>query len=124
MKDIKSFIDITDISFYLFIITILFGLYLAFWAYKKAHKFSIEHCKINCEKYFLYKFTNVDWNNPKKAVYDVTFYGRMLARTDRRKEIFLQLKKHLDRYKYTKEIEHIDEDLINYYNLYKQVCDE
>jgi len=124
MADIKGFIYTLDSSLILFIITILVGLYIGYFIFKKVYIYTKNNCKVNCDKYFFYKFSNIDWSNPKRAVYEATFYGRLLASNDRRKKIFLQLKKELDRYKYTKTIDRIDKELINLYNLYKQVCDE
>ena len=124
MKDIKGFIYTLDSSFIIFILTILIGIYFGVYIFKRVYNYIKSNCKVNCEKYFLYKFNNIDWSNPKKAVYEATKYGRFLANNDRRKKIFLQLKKELDRYKYTKNIDRIDRELINLYNLYKQVCDE
>jgi hypothetical protein len=48
----------------------------------------------------------------------------ILAKDRRRKELFLQLRENLDKYKYAKKNQKVDKDTLNYYNLYKQVCDE
>ena len=47
-----------------------------------------------------------------------------LARDKRRKELFMQLRERLDKYKYKQEYKKVDSETLNYYNLYKQVCDE
>ncbi len=122
--DIYTPVTITDYSFYLFLVVIIFGLFLGFFLFQKAFVFSKNHCKINCYKYFLQKFSSIDWSNPKVAAYRATYYGRFLANDARKKDIFLQMKSRLDKYKYKKEVSSIDQEAINYYNLFKQVCDE
>jgi hypothetical protein len=124
LKDIKEIAQVNDYSFYIFVvvltIAIILGLYLFRFVYKKV----LRGCKIDCKKYYLYKLHSVDLSNPKKAAYEITYYGRKLATDKRTKELFFQLKIRLDRYKYKKNINKLDRDTINYYNLYKQVCDE
>ncbi len=124
LYDIKPFIAIEDNSLYLLIATLLFALVLAFFAFRIAKKYALKHCKRDCERYFFEKFKSIDWENPKKAAYEATFYGRLLAKDKRRKEIFLQLKERLDALKYKKRSEKLNAEIMRYYNLYKQVCDE
>ena len=124
LHDIKPLIAITDYSMFMFIATVLVGIVIAFVLFKKSYKYAIAHCKISCEKYFFIQYSKVDWNNPKKAAYDATYYGLLLARDKRRREIFNQLRVRLDRYKYKQDYKEVDSETLNYYNLYKQVCDE
>ena len=122
--DIRPIIEISDYSLYLLIITILSALFISYKLFKLFYKIAKNNCKINCQKYYFIKFISIDWSNPKEAAYLATKYGEILAQDKRRRELFLQLKKHLDTYKYKKNVADIDEETLNYYNLYKQVCDE
>ena len=124
LHDIKPLIPLTDYSMFLFIATVLIGIVIAFVLFKKSYKYAMAHCKISCEKYFFIQYSKVDWKNPKKAAYDATHYGMLLARDKRRREIFNQLRVRLDRYKYKQDYKEVDSETLNYYNLYKQVCDE
>ena len=124
LHDIKPLIALTDYSLFLFIVILIIAVLLGFILFKKSYKYATEHCKICCEKYFFVQYTKVDWNNPKKAAYDATYYGALLALDKRRKEIFNQLRVRLDRYKYKQDYGEVDRETLNYYNLYKQVCDE
>jgi len=124
LRDIKPLIDINDYSLILLILTILFGLFLGYKLFKVAFNYAIKNCKIDCEKYYFYMYSNVDWNNPKEAAYLATKYGAVLAKDKRRKELFRQLRAKLDELKYKKEVVNVDSQTLNYYNLYKQVCDE
>jgi len=124
LEDIKPFIEISDNSLYLFIATLIIALFIAFFAFKIAKEYALSRCEIDCERYFFEKFKAIDWENPKRAAYEATFYGRLLAKDKRRKEIFLQLKERLDALKYKKNSSKLNAEIMKYYNLYKQVCDE
>ena len=124
LKDIRPLIEISDYSIYLFILTLLFGIYIGYKLYKKSYQFATKRCKIDCMKYYFNRYKMVDWNNPKKAAYDATKYGMYLARDKRRRELFIQLRDRLDRYKYKQDYSKVDQETLNYYNLYMQVCDE
>jgi len=124
LKDIKPFIELNDNSLILLIVTILVGLAIGYLTYKKAYKYAQTNCKVDCQKYFLYRFKSIDWSLPKVAAYEATFYGRLLAQDKRRKEIYLQLKTRLDTLKYAKDSTKLNAEIMRYYNLYKQVCDE
>jgi len=124
LNDVKPFIEITDYSFYLFIATVIVGLILAYFAFKKTYQKVMANCKIDCQKYYLYRLKSVDWSLPKVAAYEATYYGRLLAQDKRRKELFLQMKHKLDNLKYSKNNAKVDAEIMKYYNLYKQVCDE
>jgi len=124
LRDIKPLIEINDYSLYLLIATLLLGLYFSYYLFKIFYKLGKRSCKRNCPKYYLAQLNNIDWSNPKEAAYLVTKYGAVLAKDKRRKELFEQLRERLDSYKYKQNIDKIDQETINYYNLYKQVCDE
>ncbi len=124
LRDIKPFIPIEDYSWLLLIITVAVGVVIGYLLFKRVYKSTLKGCKIDCEKYYFYKFSNIDWSNPKKAAYLATRYGLVLAKDRRRKELFRQLREHLEQYKYKQEITKVDETTMSYYNLYKQVCDE
>jgi len=124
IRDIKPLIPLQDSSLFIFIITILVGLVVAFWLGKKAYGYSRYSCKICCQKYFLVQLKKINWQDPKRAAYEATKYGMYLARDKRQKEIFNQLRVRLDRYKYKQDISKVDKETMRYYNLYVQVCDE
>jgi len=124
LRDIKPLIVIHDYSLPLFIFTLFIGGVLGYYLFKRFYKETLKGCKIDCQKYYFYKFTHIDWSNPKEAAYLATRYGLILAKDKRRKELFSQLRENLEKYKYKQNIGSVDEETLNYYNLYKQVCDE
>jgi len=124
LKDIKPLLEIPDNSFYIYwgeiILAILLGLAIFYFIGKKMW----EKRKINLAKGYVEKLKAIDWKDPKKAAYDATHYARLLATDDRRKELFSQLEPLLEKFKYKKQVEDVDQDTLNRFNLYVQVADE
>jgi hypothetical protein len=124
LKDIKPLLDIPDNSLYLYWALIIFvSLLLIAIVYFVAKKFW-ENRKINLAKGYLAKLKAIDWKESKKSAYDATYYARLLATDERRKEIFSQLEPLLEKYKYKKQVDEVDQDTLNRFNLYVQVADE
>ena len=46
---------------------------------------------------------NIDFKNTKKTAYDISKYGRLLAKDERQKRLILELVELLSIYKYKKE---------------------
>ncbi len=124
LRDIKPIVEIPDYSLYILIATVAVGLYFGYILFRKFYIYSRSKCSIDCEKYYYTQFCNIDWSKPKEASYLATKYGLVLAKDKRKKEIFNQLRDRLDIYKYRKDIDKIDSETLNYYNLFKQVCNE
>jgi len=124
LRDIKPLLDIPDNSYYIYwgLITfaILLGVLLLFFIAKKLW----ENRKVNLAKGYLEALKKIDWNDTKKSAYQATHYARLLATDERRKELFSQLEPMLEKYKYKKEVDTVDQDTKNKFNLYVQVTDE
>ena len=124
LRDIKPLLEIPDSSYYIYWGLILFiGLLILgvlFFVLKKLW----DNRKVNLEKGYLEAIKQIDWSDTKKSAYDATHYARLLASDERRKELFSQLEPMLEQYKYKKEVEEIDVDTRNKFNLYVQVADE
>ena len=124
LKDIKPLLEIPDNSFYLYwgsiLLAALIVLLLVYFAGKKL----LERRKINLTKGYLEKLKAIDWHDTKKSAYDATHYARLLATDERRKELFSQLEPLLEQYKYKKEVNEVDQDTLNRFNLYMQVANE
>ncbi len=124
LKDIKPLLEIPDNSFYIYwgliifvsllILAILFFIAKRFW----------DKRKINLAKGYLEKLKAIDWKDAKISAYEATHYARLLATDERRKELFSQLEPMLEQYKYKKEVDKVDHDTRNKFNLYVQVANE
>jgi len=124
LRDIKPLLEIPDSSYYIYWGLISFGVLLAvgvlFFVFKKLW----DNRKINLAKGYLEAMKKIDWSDTKKSAYEATHYARLLATDERRKELFSQLEPMLEKYKYKKEVDEIDTDTRNKFNLYVQVADE
>ena len=124
IRDIKPLLEIPDNSFYIYwglivvslflIISIIFFLILNWWRVRK----------INLAKGYLEKLKAIDWEDTKSSAYCATHYSRLLATDERRQKLFQQLNPMLDKYKYKKKVDSIDDETKKYFNLFVQVTDE
>ncbi len=124
LRDIKPLVEIPDSSFYIYWgligFGILLGLGILFFVVKKLW----ENRKKNMAKEYLAALKSIDWSNSKKAAYEATHYARLLATDERRKELFSQLEPMLEKYKYKKVVDKVDDDTLKQYKLFVQVADE
>jgi len=124
LRDIKPLLEIPDSSYYIYwgliIFVSLMVLSIVFFAAKKFW----ENRKINLAKGYVEALKNIDWKESKKSAYDATYYARLLATDERKKELFSQLEPMLEKYKYKKTVNEIDEETQKQFNLYVQVADE
>lgn len=123
LRDIKPLLEIPDNSFYLYWGLIGFGVFLVlavlFFVVKKLW----ENRKINLAKGYLAKLKAIDWADSKASAYQATHYARLLATDERRKELFSQLEPMLERYKYRKVVDDIDEETKAQLALFVKVSD-
>ena len=124
LRDIKPLLEIPDSSYYVYwgliIFVSLLFLGVLFFVAKKFW----DNRKVNLAKGYLEAIQNINWVDTKKSAYEATHYARLLATDERRKELFSQLEPLLEQYKYKKEVEKIDQDTQNKFNLYVQVANE
>lgn len=124
LKDIKPLLEIPDSTYYYYWGLILFGILLLLGVLFFVAKKVWENRKINLAKGYLQALKQIDWKDSKKSAYEATHYARLLATDERRKELFSQLEPLLEKYKYRKVVDQIDEVTQNTFNLYVQVADE
>jgi len=103
IHDIKPIVEIPDFSVYLYyglvfliflvICLILYGIYKFFKPKVKTQ-----------EMYWYEKLQKLDFNNIKQTAYDISKYGRYLAKEERQIRLIDELTNELSMYKYRKEI--------------------
>ena len=124
LRDIKPLMEIPDSSYYIYWGLIIFISVLAvgilFFVVKKLWG----NRKINLAKGYLESIKKIDWIETKRSSYEATYYARLLATDERKKELFSQLEPKLEQYKYKKEVDAIDDETKKLFNLYVQVADE
>ena len=124
LRDIKPLMEIPDSSYYIYwgLITFvsILTIGILFFVLKKLW----DNRKVNLAKGYVEAMKKIDWVDAKKSAYMATYYARLLATDERRKELFSQLEPMLEQYKYKKEVDEVDADTRNKVNLYVQVSDE
>jgi hypothetical protein len=122
LRDIKPLAEIADGSIFLYwgviVFSMIAAILLGYFLYSKLKKIK----KVDLEKSYLEALDTIDWSSPKKASYRATYYGRLLATDERKAELFSQLLPSLERYKYKKEIDAADEEMMRQFELYRKVC--
>ena len=123
--DIKATIGIADYSIYLALfIGALVLIFLIISIYNIVYKFFHDKKRM-LKKAVFKKLKEVDFDNPKRAAYDITKYGRYLVHDDKSKKIYDELLSLLEKYKYKKDVdEKIARRVIRYYYLFIEAVDE
>ena len=124
LKDIKPLLEIPDNSYYIYWGLIIFVTLLVVVILFFVAKRLWDNRKINLAKGYVEKLKKIDWKDAKVSAYEATHYARLLATDERRKELFSQLEPMLEQYKYKKEVDAVDHDTQNKFNLYVQVANE
>ncbi|WP_456452977.1 hypothetical protein [Hydrogenimonas sp.] len=118
IRDIKPLLPIPDISLYLFAALVVVGALVLTavgiygWKRWQANR------KRDPRLHWLEQLDRIDYDDPKKAAYIMTKYGRLLATEKRQKEIMAQLLPRLERYKYKKEVPPLDEETKRFMHLF------
>jgi len=123
LRDIRGLEEIHDVSFYLFLIMILFGLLVMTGIIMMLYRHFKGKKEDLTRKEVLHRLENIDLDNPKEAAYKMTKYARYLADEERSQKIFSQLEAKLEKYKYIKNPPAFDEDTIGHYHLFLEVVD-
>jgi hypothetical protein len=124
LHDIKPLIEVHEFSLlYLVGISILFliifvgGIYLFIKWLKNRNKFNIrkEHYKL---------MHSLDFSDPKRSAYDMTYYGATFRDdSSRHTEMYKNLQERLEPYKYKKTVDPIDSEVLAYIDLYRGMID-
>lgn len=110
IHDIKDLIQIPDISFYVFIalclIIVLILLVLIFITYKY-----FKNKKKNKRKEYYKILKELDLKESKKSAYDISKYTRLLVSNEVEEKLFNELNEELEKFKYKKEVEPINDEV-------------
>lgn len=104
-----------DSSIYIFSLILCTIAILLFYILKSISKKYRSRTK-NPTKHILKKFKEIDLSNPKQTAYDISKYGKVLAKTSESKQILNQLNKLLEQYKYKKDVSNLDNEIKQKYN--------
>lgn len=123
LRDIRTLEEIPDISLYLFIIMILFGLLVVGGVLYMVYRYFRAKKRDLVRKEVLKRLQEVDFEDSKEAAYKITKYARYLAVEERSQKIFEDLEAKLVQYKYIQNPPAFDKETIAQYNLFLEVVD-
>lgn len=124
LRDIKPLLEIPDSSYYFYWGLIGTGVILVVIVVFFFLRYLWKSRKINVAKKYLEVLKNLDWKDTKASAYKATYYARLLATDEKRKEMFATLEVRLSAYKYKKDVETLDEETQRELKRYMQVTDE
>ncbi len=123
LHDIKPLVEVPDDSFVLLsvmiVLLVLILTAIIIWGISRYKQGKRE----NLRKTYLEKIHAIDTNNAKEAAYEISYYGRLLAESQRELDMLETLDGRLSQYKYKKEVEGLDDETLGYYRLFLEVLD-
>lgn len=122
LNDIKELEKIPDNSLFIFSALILLGfiflLILIFFITKL-----IKNRKKNPRKIYFKILKNVNFSDSKKSAYTITKYSRLIVSNEREKKLAIELIESLEKYKYKKEVENIDNEVKAKFSIFMDSLD-
>lgn len=122
LNDIKELEKIPDNSLFIFSALVLLGfiflLILIFFITKL-----IKNRKKNPRKIYFKVLKNVDFSDSKKSAYIITKYSRLIVSNEREKKLAIELIESLEKYKYKKEVENIDNEVKAKFSIFMDSLD-
>ena len=108
IHDIKALVEIPDFSIYLYMLLWILGCVILFALIFLIYKI-IKNRKKDFRKKYYKVLKEIDLNEPKKSAYTITKYSRLLATSQREIKLAEELIDELEKYKYKKEVDQIDD---------------
>ena len=109
LKDIKPPLELPFLSYFVYwgaiVIFTLICIYALFYLFKKYYHNVGKNSEINPLK----RLKTLDMSSSKEFAYSVTHYGKLVLDSKEKEEIFNELKIDLEKYKYQKRVEPLDE---------------
>jgi len=128
LRDIKPPVAIPDWSVWLYWGMIILGVLTLIAALYFLIKTLLGMRRTNRRKAWLEALKALDWNDPKHAAYEATRLGRLLLpeedENNRLHELYRQMVTELEKYKYKKAIDPLDNATRSQVDLFIKGCDE
>ncbi len=124
LHDIKPLMEVPDNSFVLLGGIIIIAALLLSGGFYLLYRFVRSRQTLNRRKVHFDALEKIDFTDPKKAAYAITDHGRIFADdSERLREAYDNLVVRLNRYKYRKRVEAVDEESRSYYKIYLGMID-
>lgn len=124
LHDIKPLIEVVDYSLYYLVGVILLWAILLGGASYLLYRYFKTKNRYNKRKDYAQKIMNLDLSKSKESAYAITHYGALFVDdSTRHKEMYENLTQRLTPYKYKKEVEPFDDEVLGYIELYRGMLD-
>ncbi len=127
LKDIKPPVKIDDWSIYAYWGIIIVSIIVLGFALYYLVKTILKMRRTNKRKEYLEALKRIDWSNSKNAAYEATRLGRLILPEDEKNrlhELYAQMVHELEKYKYKKEVDKVDQKSRSQFDLFVKACDE
>jgi hypothetical protein len=124
LHDIKPIVEVQEYSLYYFLGATLFALILALGAAYLIYMLLQKRNKFNIRKEHFKLLNSLDLSDAKRSAYNITLYGATFKNdSPRHQEMYENLINRLEVYKYKKDVDAYDGEIIGYIELYKEMID-
>lgn len=124
LHDIKPIVDIQEYSLYYFVGISIFVFILTCIIIYLVYKWLVKRKAFSIRKEHLKLMNSLDLSDTKNSAYAITIYGYTFKDdSDRHQEMYENITNRLEVYKYKKEVDSFDDEVIGYIELYKGMID-
>lgn len=124
LHDIKPLLEVQEYSLYYLIATSVVALVIFVGVVYLLVKWLKARNAFNIRKEHFKLLQELDFQDAKRSAYDVTFYGATFKDDGpRHAEMYKNLIQRLEEYKYKKNVEPLDKEVLGYIDLYKGMID-
>ena len=122
LNDIKELEKIPDNSFFIFLALVFISMVLLIIMIFSLIKF-MKNRKVSPKKEYYKILKNINFENPKEFAYTFTKYSKLLITNDREKKLANELIEELEKYKYKKIVENLDQEIKAKYKIFMESLD-
>jgi len=124
LHDIKTIVDVQDYSFYYFLALSLFVVLLASGVIYLIYTWLKKRKVFNIRKEHMRLLGALNLSDTKDSAYAITHYGLTFKEdSPRHQEMYENILSRLEGYKYKKEVNKFDDEVLGYIELYKGMID-
>ncbi|MCF6331388.1 MAG: hypothetical protein L3I99_07585 [Sulfurimonas sp.] len=122
LHDIKTIVDVQEYSLYYFLGISLIALMLVCVIIFFSYRWFKNKNSYNQRKEYFKLLDTLDFSDTKKTAYAITLYGDLFKNdSDKHQQIFEKIITQLEQYKYKKNINKFDEEIIKNIKNYKDM---
>ena len=124
LHDIKPLLEVQEYSLYYLIALSLVAIFLLVGTFYLLYKWFQKRDKFNIRKEHFHSLNSIDFKDSKKSAYLITLYATTFKDdSPRHLEMYTNLVGRLEEFKYKKEVQPFDAEVLGYIELYKGMID-